>query len=170
MWSWRPSPIHSAPRRGEEHLARYARLEYGASHVGWFLTQVRKKRRIRTRVRVLYWLRNFRRGILRVGKAVKASPRPSPEIRLPNEAVASPSGSTPAPADPMPRAVSREACEHAIREYLGSGGNATYARCLACGAPLIIQGGRVWTLRRKESPPEAAEPVAPADELLLTVS
>lgn len=43
--------------------------------------------------------------------------------------------------------VLREACDHAELAYLGHGGNASYYRCRACGAAVIEQRGRTWTLR-----------------------
>ena len=39
-------------------------------------------------------------------------------------------------------------CLHTELESLGSGGNATYRRCLACEGVIVTFAGRLWLLSR----------------------
>ena len=39
-----------------------------------------------------------------------------------------------------------DACLHTQLESLGSGGNATYRRCLGCDGVLVTSAGRIWII------------------------
>ena len=52
----------------------------------------------------------------------------------------------------LERETTRESCLHADVETLGSDANAVFVRCKLCSQILVLQGGRVWTIRPPQSP------------------
>lgn len=58
MMMWSSAGLVSRPERGRgrEDLARYAKLEYGDSEIGWLLAQISPKKRARLWVRFRYWI------------------------------------------------------------------------------------------------------------------
>ena len=52
----------------------------------------------------------------------------------------------------LEREAVRERCLHADVETLGSDANAVFVRCKLCSQILVLQGGRVWTIRPSRRP------------------
>ncbi|MFQ5908674.1 MAG: hypothetical protein ACE5JE_07615 [Thermoplasmata archaeon] len=131
MWAWNPGKEGIARGRNEMELARYFKMEYGKAEVDRLLAQTRGARRsspgrwARLRARVA--------GRRQNGKAVAPANSPAGDA---------------APADKAAPPILPVDCRHPEWERLGSGGNATYLQCRACGAMVVSQGGRLWGFSR----------------------
>jgi hypothetical protein len=132
MWAWDPSKQGIARGRKEEELARYFKLEYGDAEVDRLLTQARGARRT-SHGRVWSRLRARIAGRGENGKAIASAASPD-------------NGGTPAKKAVSP--ILPVDCHHPEWESLGSGGNATYLQCRACGAMAVSQAGRLWGFSR----------------------
>ncbi len=142
MWSWAATGTRPTRGRSEKELAKFAKLEYGTSEIGWLLDPYRRRRggrfwaRIRSRI-VRYLAggirdrREMRKGSAAESETSEPQPSISPTIHV-NTSDSVTTGDGPGVGF----------CTHPALEYLGSGGNVTYQRCPTCGAVLISQGGR----------------------------
>ncbi len=66
-----PEPLR---RRGDQELARYAKLEYRDSNTGWLLAQLKRESRAGRRPRVRSWIaRHLTRKIQQKGALLKES-------------------------------------------------------------------------------------------------
>jgi hypothetical protein len=132
MWAWDPSKQGIARGRKEEELARYFKMEYGEAEVDRLVAQTRGARRS-SHGRIWSRLRARVAGQRENGKAITSA------------ASASDGGASVENAGPSILPVD---CRHPEWESLGSGGNATYLQCRACGAMAVSQGGRLWGFSR----------------------
>ncbi|MFQ6012698.1 MAG: hypothetical protein ACE5LS_03530 [Thermoplasmata archaeon] len=149
VWAWNPSKEGNAQWRREAELAHYFELEYGEGEVHRLMAEARAAGRpapghLRTRQRrpVAKKRRDKKRGsrvLGHVGGAPTAVPRAAADVHR-----AAPKKDAP------PRRLPNK-CRHEEWETLGSGGNATYLQCLACGALVVNQGGRLWSFSRDQS-------------------
>lgn len=143
MWTWAAIATRPPRGRGQEELARFAKLEYGSSEVGWLLARSRRSRRRRLWARIRSWIVHLSAAETRGGR--ESSKRRAVESETSGE---EPSMSPTIHFDDSNEVTlvdefdAGESCTHSALEYLGSGGNISYRMCLICGSVLIAQGER----------------------------
>ena len=146
-------------------LRRYLKAEYNAD-VGWLHAEM-DRRRTSMRYRLRAWLR---RSLAR-GRSARVAERPrggvSGQDRPPTVATGGAGLEAPPNARLSESDETLPACDHPVVHHLGHDADALFYQCVDCGAVLVNQGGRNWTITSAAPRHSSARPhrqIRPAQE------